>query len=763
MRKSIIQWALLPAVAAVLVACGGGGGPVAQSGGEGGGKVAQSVVFSGTAAVGAALGGASIQIYDSTGALVGSGTSDAAGQYAITLTSIGQAPYVLKLAKDEITLHALHGTAATGTVNITPLSEAVAAMLSPTGASSGLISSFQAGPTAITESTIQLRREVVSTALGGVISASGVKGDVFTTPFSANGTGQDKLLDAVVVNSVSAGAGSGANVQITIKTATDPENPLVNMPTVNLSSASSLVQAYSEREVVGVIAPADLPSDNAGNLYSALLANLNDCYKDAPRVRTDGTSIVSSVACKKVFLDNDPTQYLSFGQRVGASAQFGGMFTYTGAVEFKPVANNYLVQDLNGVRRGDGVGRAIVGLSWVNEHANRENIMLYVTKYTLNGQELLGLSGDRNTYPWGVVSHSQKREFPLRADKALDYVQSSYLISVRDLNKNGKSVVNYATVTTPNGKKVLLATAPGGATRDLAICKQDELDLSASPLVPKKTETSTYPASGANPSQLKYFCTGTSKSLTFAQKFTSSSETRLPSEIKDVGILRPLNDAGQPFTPDSATLANYPSVGVWSIEYKFMDGTTKTQKTWSVARPMTVEELMGANGPDVVAPSYTAATMTELKALKTQSTNLLTPCFSGDANCDATQSPVPVPATGGFKLEWTNSTLPMTSLWTSGRRNADTGNRTWISGTDATSWDDQLLVRSTARSAELKCSKQSTSDTHCADGLAVGETGNYHPKSWMSYSELWGRDAEQRNMMRSYNWYQPRKQDGTPF
>lgn len=735
-----------------LSACGGGGG-----------STSNPIVFSGTAAVGAALGAASIQIYDSTGALVGSGTTDATGQYAITLSSVGKAPYALKLVKDEITLHALHGTAVTGTVNITPLSEAVVAMLSPSGASSGLIASLQAGPTSITEASIQLRRDVVSSALGGVISAAGVSGDVFTTPFTANGTGQDKLLDSVVVNSVSAGLGNGANVQITIKTATDPENPLVNMPSVNLNSASSLVQANAERLTVGAFSASDLPPENAGALYTDLLANLNKCYEEAPMVRTDGNTLVKSAACKKVFLNNDPTQYLNFGQRVGSTAQFAGMFTYTGAVEFKPVSNNYLVQDLNGVRRGDGVGRAIVGMSWVNEHGNRENIMLYVTKYTLDGQQLLGLSGDRNTSPWTVVSHNQKREFPLRADRALDYVQSSYLIAVRDLIQSGKSVVNYATVTTPKGKKVLLATAPGGASRDLAICKQAEIELSASPIVPKNTEIITYPASGGNPSRPKYYCTGTAKSLTFAQKFITSSETRLPSDIRDVGILRPLNDAGQPFTPDSETLANYPSVGVWSIEYTFMDGTTKTQKTWSVARPMTVEELMGANGPDAVAPSYTAATIAELKALKTQSSNLLTSCYLPDTACDSTQSPVPVPSTGGFRLAWTDSSLPMTSLWNSGRRNADTGNRTWISGTDATSWDDQLLVRSTTRSAELKCSKQSSSDKHCVDDLTVGATGDYHPKSWMTYSELWGKDAEQRNMMRSYNWYQPRKQDGTPF
>ena len=84
-------------------------------------------------------------------------------------------------------------------------------------------------------------------------------------------------------------------------------------------------------------------------------------------------------------------------------------------------------------------------------------------------------------------------------------------------------------------------------------------------------------------------------------------------------------------------------------------------------------------------------------------------------------------------------------------------------GFQGPSWDDQLNLRSTVREAELKCSRQSDTDTHCAVGVAVNALGDFHPRSWMTYSELWGKDAEQRSLMRSYNWYQPRKQDGSPF
>jgi hypothetical protein len=758
MLKSVIKWSLLPAAAAVLVACGGGGGGGSVS-------VVPASILRGTAAVGAPIEGANITVYDALGSVVGSGITSSGGEFSITLTSVGIAPYTLKLVKDEITLHALHTVAASGVVNITPLSDAVVAMVSPTGSADGLVSALQNSATPPTTAVIDQKREIIQTALTPVAAAAGFTGNLFTDEFTANGKGKDKLLDSVSVVSTADGVAKTANIQMVVKVSTDPVNPTSQLPVVNLTSQTSIAQANSARQTLGTLTANDLTPDNAAALYNGLIANLNACYREALTVRTNGVSVVRSDACKKVFLNNDPTQYLNFGQRLGSTAQFAGLFTYPGAVEFKPVTKPYLVQDLMGTRRGDGIGRAIVALSWVNEHGNRENIMLYATKYTNNGEEMLGLSGDRNIYPWSVSSHTQLRTFPLKSDRSLDYVQSSYLIGARDLIRSGKSVVNYATVTTPTQKKVLLASPLGGASRDLAICRVNEVNLGSDnqPTTPKNTETTTYPAGGGQSARPKYHCSGISKSLTFAQRFISTAETRLPSDIRDVGILRPLDASGQPFTPDSSTLASYPSMGMWSIEYTFMDGTKHTQRTWSVARPMTVEEMLGPNGPGAVMPDYTPETMADIKALKTQSSNLLTACFSGDATCDSLQSPVPAPATGGFKFAWTDSAVPMTSLWVSGRRNEENNTRTWISSTNATSWDDQLNVRSTMRSAEVKCSRQSDADAHCNSSVAVNGLGDFHPRTWMTYSELWGRDAEQRSLMRSYNWYQPRKQDGSPF
>ena len=392
MLNKTIRLLMLPAAAAVLVACGGSGG----------GSVASPSILSGTAAVGAPIEGAGITVFDAVGSVVGSGTSSTGGKFSITLTSAGVAPYTLKLVKDEITLHALHTVAASGVVNITPLSDAVVAMVSPTGSADGLVSALQNSATPPSKAAIDQKREVIQTALAPVAVAAGFNGNLFTDEFTANGKGQDKLLDSVSVVSTADGVAKLANIQMVVKVSTDPVNPTVQLPVVNLTSQTTISQANSAQQTLGTLTANDLTPDNSAALYNGLIANLNACYLEAPTVRTDGISAVRSDACKKVFLNNDPTQYLNFGQRLGSTAQFAGLFTYPGAVEFKPVSKPYLVQDLMGTRRGDGIGRAILAMSWVNEQGNRENIMLYATKYTHNGQEILGLSGDRNIYPWSV-------------------------------------------------------------------------------------------------------------------------------------------------------------------------------------------------------------------------------------------------------------------------------------------------------------------------------------------------------------------------
>jgi hypothetical protein len=311
-----------------------------------------------------------------------------------------------------------------------------------------------------------------------------------------------------------------------------------------------------------------------------------------------------------------------------------------------------------------------------------------------------------------------------------------------------------------------MASPKGGASRDLAICTRNEIviDEQNLPLTPKNEEEETY-----GKEKPKFVCTG-GKSITFAEKFISSSETRKPSDMS-IGILRSLDTNGNPYTPTSEELANFPSIGHWKIDYHFVDSEDViSQNTWSVARPMTVEEMLGSNGPDLVMPKYTQATVDKIKNLKNQSGNRLTGCppSGGSLICDPLQSPIPAPLTGGFEFSWTDSTLPVTSLWVSGRlytgKNDEGNPITWIRNIGSTPWDDQRLVLSSARSAVVKCTRQSSLDKHCSENVTKNNVeGDYNSLSYMTYSELWAKDSEQRSMMRSFNWFQPRDFNNNPF
>jgi hypothetical protein len=140
MFKKTIGWMLLPAAAAVLVACGGGGG--------GGGGITEATVLSGTAATGAPIANAKVFVVDSAGrfpagqdeaagtALV---TTDANGQYTLTSSMLNglTGPFMVRVVGQMLTesgdmgpavFHAVTQGSGASTVNVTPLTEAHAAL-----------------------------------------------------------------------------------------------------------------------------------------------------------------------------------------------------------------------------------------------------------------------------------------------------------------------------------------------------------------------------------------------------------------------------------------------------------------------------------------------------------------------------------------------------------------------------------------------------------------------------------------------------------
>ena len=130
--KSLALTVALGSVAAILAACGGGGGSSSS-----GGTTTPSLQLSGTAATGAALAGADVQVKCAGG--TGTATTSSAGGYTVTISG-GTLPCLIKVSGTAngvaVSLHSLadSGTAAANgntnaTANVTPVTEMIVAQL----------------------------------------------------------------------------------------------------------------------------------------------------------------------------------------------------------------------------------------------------------------------------------------------------------------------------------------------------------------------------------------------------------------------------------------------------------------------------------------------------------------------------------------------------------------------------------------------------------------------------------------------------------
>ncbi len=175
--------------AAVLSACGGGGGESTAP---------AATKISGTAAVGAALGNAAVQAKCASGS--GTATTAADGSFTISIAGATR-PCVLSVkAPDGTTLHSVveAGTGTTATANITPLTELVTASLAQ-GNTDAFFEQFDANAQArLSTDNVNAAIGAVRLVLTGVVDFSNIDPvkDPLVAANGANaGNAQDKLLD----------------------------------------------------------------------------------------------------------------------------------------------------------------------------------------------------------------------------------------------------------------------------------------------------------------------------------------------------------------------------------------------------------------------------------------------------------------------------------------------------------------------------------------------------------------------------------------
>jgi hypothetical protein len=188
-KKSLVAGAAL----AVLAACGGGGGGD-SSGNE------TVLTLSGTAATGLAIANAPVEAKCASG--TGTATTTANGTYTLTIN--GALPCVLQVtpAGGDPLRSLIDGSGAgEATVNITPLTELVAAKAAG-GDPAGLFDNFDAAAqTKVTPAAVQAAVQAVVVALQGVIDLTGVDPikDALVAATSGGGTSNalDQKLDAL--------------------------------------------------------------------------------------------------------------------------------------------------------------------------------------------------------------------------------------------------------------------------------------------------------------------------------------------------------------------------------------------------------------------------------------------------------------------------------------------------------------------------------------------------------------------------------------
>jgi hypothetical protein len=264
-------------VTALLAGCGGGSSSNTST------PPASPSSIGGTVATGSAVSNANVQIVDVNGKSV-SATSDSSGNYTASLSGLSAPLLIVATDPSGIraalfsVLAALPGGSAPAIANVTTLTTALAAMLTTSGnpldlSTSGSLSK-QVTSSAVKSATTQL-----NAALAAILTPNGLNATTFdpvATPFVANQTGQDAVIDTVQVIPAPAGG-------IELISVADPSNAIV------LNQGTTVTAPLAAAPV-------------AANYLAPLTASLGQCLA--------GTTTACSQAIDSSYLENG---YTSFG------------------------------------------------------------------------------------------------------------------------------------------------------------------------------------------------------------------------------------------------------------------------------------------------------------------------------------------------------------------------------------------------------------------------------------------------------------------
>ncbi|QNK71259.1 carboxypeptidase regulatory-like domain-containing protein [Variovorax sp. PAMC26660] len=455
MRSQLLRLSLVAGLCISVAACGGGGGgggglPLGLGGSPTPTSPA-STSLSGTAATGAAFGGATVTVQDQSGATVCTTQTDGQGTYNCVLSPATKPPLAVTAVRDDQSLYSTVASSG-GTANITPLTTVIVSRLSPDGRPANLAAAIQADAGTVTDARLQQQTAALAAALKSVLDALGQASfDPISGKFSADGTGHDKVLDALLV-SVRPDS-SAANIEITVK----------GLPSGDGASPTSVIFRSSDASVPAL--PTSITADQLASLppptlLADLFNRLNACYRlplsqrvtapnDATAV-TGGPADVTAPACRELFVGNDPAGYINSGFGVGRDANNQGGFSTL----FRP----------------ENTGRTWDRANFEFFRPNGDLTLSYratdvgdnVVFGTLTARKVGGtlkISGDGHVYASNVRPVFAYRD--MINSPAFNSYTTGYGIPIRNRQENGAALFSKVIVTSPLNKVLTFIPQPG--------------------------------------------------------------------------------------------------------------------------------------------------------------------------------------------------------------------------------------------------------------------------------------------------------------
>jgi hypothetical protein len=296
-HQTVLKTTAYICVAAILSACGGGGGSSSTSSTT----TTSSSTLTGVAATGAPFDGATVIVTDSTGATVGTATTNPNGSYEIKFDpSIFTPPFVATVTgnigegTESLVSVIPSGSLITGeiTANITPITNAIASRISSTGNPLSLVDNIAAEKTNISSANVVGVENSFRTLLESHLSSVGLSSSfnlinsVFTASF-------DKLLDNIKLDTSPTG-------QITItSSAGQAVDDLSSSETTPSAGSSLVIPSGSLPTAANKALIPTLPSGSSVigiDVLETIRTNLNTCYALPVSTRTSSTECNSMIS-----------------------------------------------------------------------------------------------------------------------------------------------------------------------------------------------------------------------------------------------------------------------------------------------------------------------------------------------------------------------------------------------------------------------------------------------------------------------------------